>query len=106
MKLDLERRTLTLIKTYKLERSPGTGVPPSIYTTVPLPTTRVASYPPRDVPDLQKHYVSRRKGEVSMGVWKRATAFHWELVFWISCLILAFLTIGALLAYRGFLLAR
>jgi hypothetical protein len=41
-----------------------------------------------------------------MGVWKRATAFNWELVFWISCLILAFLTIGALLAYRGFLLAR
>jgi len=50
--------------------------------------------------------VSRRKGEVSMGVWKRAPAFNWELMFWISCLIMAFLGTGALLAYRGFLSAR
>jgi hypothetical protein len=41
-----------------------------------------------------------------MGAWKRARVFNWELMFWISSLILAFLAIGALLAYQSFLRAR
>ena len=40
-----------------------------------------------------------------MGVWKRARVFNWELVFWISALISAFITLGALLAYHSFVLA-
>jgi len=40
-----------------------------------------------------------------MGVWKRARVFNWELAFWISSLILAFMAMGALLAYRSFLQA-
>jgi len=43
--------------------------------------------------------------EVRMGVWKRARVFNWELVFWISALISAFITLGALLAYHSFVLA-
>jgi hypothetical protein len=41
-----------------------------------------------------------------MGVWKRARVFNWELMFWISSLILAFMAIGALLAYQSFMHAR
>jgi hypothetical protein len=41
-----------------------------------------------------------------MGVWKRARVFNWELMFWISSLILAILAVGALLAYQGFIRAR
>lgn len=40
-----------------------------------------------------------------MGGWKRARVFNWELTFWISTLVLAFMTIGALLTYQSFLLA-
>jgi hypothetical protein len=41
-----------------------------------------------------------------MGGWRRARVFNWELMFWISCLILAIFAIGALLTYHSFLLAR
>jgi len=41
-----------------------------------------------------------------MGVWKRERVFNWELMFWISSLILAFMAIGALLAYLSFIRAR
>jgi len=41
-----------------------------------------------------------------MGVWKRDRVVNWELMFWISSLILAFLAMGALLAYQSFILAR
>ena len=41
-----------------------------------------------------------------MGVWKRARVFNWELMFWISSLILAFMAEGALLAYQSFMRAR
>jgi hypothetical protein len=38
-----------------------------------------------------------------MGVWKRARVFNWELAFWIFSLVLAFMAMGALLAYHSFL---
>jgi hypothetical protein len=41
-----------------------------------------------------------------MGVWKRARVFNWELMFWISSLILAFAAIGALLVYQSYMRAR
>jgi hypothetical protein len=41
-----------------------------------------------------------------MGVWKRARVFNWELMFWITSLILAFMAVGALLAYQSFMRAR
>jgi hypothetical protein len=41
-----------------------------------------------------------------MGVWKRARVFNWELMFWISSLVLAFMGVGAMLAYQSFLRAR
>ena len=41
-----------------------------------------------------------------MGVWKRTRVFNWELTFWISSLILAFMAIGALLAYQSYIRAR
>ncbi len=41
-----------------------------------------------------------------MGVWKRARVFNWELMFWISSLILAFMVMAALLAYQSFKSAR
>jgi hypothetical protein len=41
-----------------------------------------------------------------MGVWKRIRVFNWELMFGISFLILAFIAMGALLAYHSFLHAR
>ena len=40
-----------------------------------------------------------------MGVWKRARVFNWELAFWISALVLTFITIGALLTYQSYGLA-
>lgn len=41
-----------------------------------------------------------------MGEWKRARVFNWELTLGISFLVLAFMAIGALLTYHGFLTAR
>jgi hypothetical protein len=41
-----------------------------------------------------------------MGVWKRARVFNWELTFWISSLILAFMATGALLVYQSYMRAR
>jgi hypothetical protein len=41
-----------------------------------------------------------------MGAWKRARVFNWDLMFGISCLILAFFAVAALAAYQSFLLAR
>ena len=41
-----------------------------------------------------------------MGVWKRARVLNWELLFWISSLILVFMAGGALLAYQNFIRAR
>jgi len=40
-----------------------------------------------------------------MGVWKRERVFNWELLFGISALTLAFIAMGALLAYHGFVSA-
>jgi hypothetical protein len=40
-----------------------------------------------------------------MGVWKRERVFKWELVVGICGLVLAFMVMGALLAYQGFLSA-
>jgi len=40
--------------------------------------------------------------EVGMGVWKRTRVFNWELIFWISSLIFAFMALAALLAYQSF----
>jgi hypothetical protein len=41
-----------------------------------------------------------------MGVWKGTRVFNWDLMFWISSLILAFTAIGAFLTYYSFLSAR
>ena len=41
-----------------------------------------------------------------MGAWKRARVFNWDLVVWISCLVLAFFAVAALAAYQSFLSAR
>ena len=41
-----------------------------------------------------------------MGLWKRASVFNWELMFWISSLILAFMAIGAVLVYQTYMRAR
>jgi len=40
-----------------------------------------------------------------MGVWKRERVFNWELMFGISGLVLAFMVMGALLTYHGFVSA-
>jgi len=40
-----------------------------------------------------------------MGGWKRHRVFNWELVFGISGLVLAFMVVGALLAYQSFVSA-
>jgi len=40
-----------------------------------------------------------------MGAWKRQRVFNWELVFGIFGLVLAFVAMGALLAYQGFISA-
>jgi hypothetical protein len=41
-----------------------------------------------------------------MGLWKRARVFNWELMFWISSLILAFMALGAVLVYQTYMRAR
>lgn len=41
-----------------------------------------------------------------MGVWKRTRVFNWELMLGISAMILAFMTVGAFLAYQSFVHAR
>ncbi len=73
-------------------------------TTALLPSTGFASYAPGDAGSCMRLHEAGR--EVGMGVWKRARVFNWELMFWISSLILAFMAGGALLAYQSFMRAR
>jgi len=77
---------------------------PRFETTAPLPFVASPHRLQGAGPELQRRHEAGKRG-LGMGVWKRARVFNWELAFWISALVLAFITIGALLTYQSYGLA-